>query len=123
MGLTTRQATAILALVETPGMSLSDLAETLGADQATASALVDRLFAANLVQRETDPGDRRRTSLTPTRQALELATSLAASRFASEQQIRSVLGPEDSDSLAGILSRVIEGLEEAPETGKLKARG
>ena len=121
MGLTTRQAAAILALVEAPGKSLSDLAETLGADQATASALVDRLLAASLVKRETDPDDRRRASLLPTEQALELATSLARSRFASEQQIRAVLG-EDSETLAHILSRLIDGLEDKREAGTLRAR-
>jgi DNA-binding MarR family transcriptional regulator len=109
--LTPRQAAAVLAFVENPGATLSYLAETVGADQATASALVDRLLAADLVRRETDPADRRRAMLHPTDKALQLAQAIAGARRASEDRIRAVLGNTDSDRLATLLARLVDGLE------------
>ena len=110
LDLTHRQAAALLELVEAPGMSLGALAETLGADQPTASALVDRLLAAGLVQRETDPTDRRRARLHPAGAAWAIAEKVAAARRESEDLIRRALGPEDSDELARILSRLTAAL-------------
>ena len=115
LDLTPRQAAAILALVEHPGATLTSLAAALHADQATASALVDRLLAADLVRRETDPVDRRRAMLQPTEKALRLAHGLAEARSASEQRIRAVLGSAGSDRLADLLSRLIAGLDAGGE--------
>lgn len=112
LDLTHRQAAALLALVEKPGMSLGALAETMGADQPTASALVDRLLAADLVRRETDPEDRRRARLQPTDAAMAIAKKVADARRESEQLIRHALGPEDSDSLVRVLIRLIGELAE-----------
>lgn len=110
LDLTPRQAAAILALSETPGATLSSLAESLGADQATTSALVDRLLSAGLVLRETDPADRRRAMLRPTDSALSLVRALGDARRYSESCIIEVLGAGDCENMAAILSRLIEGL-------------
>ena len=110
--LTNRQAAAILALVEAPGITLRELSETLGADRATASALIDRLLAADLVRRETNPDDRRRVMLYPTLKSLELAETLAAAGHASEERIKAVLGERDSAKLAALLDRLIDGLKQ-----------
>lgn len=122
LDLTARQAAAILALVEEPGATLSRLAETLGADQATASALVDRLLAADLVTRETDPSDRRRAMLHPTAKALSLAKAIAEARQVVEESIRNVLGAGDSAQLADLLTRLADGLERRREAAAAGAR-
>jgi DNA-binding MarR family transcriptional regulator len=122
LDLTARQAAAILALVEEPGATLSRLAEHLGADQATASALVDRLLAAELVRRETDPADRRRAMLHPTEKALKLAKAIAEARRTVEESIRDVLGAGDSAQLAGLLARLADGLERRREAAVSGAR-
>ena len=93
--LTPRQATAILSLVETPGVTLGTLAEALRADQATASAVVDRLLAAELVKRETDPADRRRARLYATEKALMIAEQVAEARRRTDDMIEDVLGLGD----------------------------
>ncbi len=111
MDLTARQGTALLALVETPGQSLGSLADALGADQATASALIDRLLAADLVRRETDPGDRRRARLFPTSRALDLAGRLDAARRANEALLEEALGPKDVEKLEKLLGRLADDLE------------
>ena len=107
-----RQAAAILAVVETPGVGLGSLAQTLGADQPTTSALVDRLLVADLVRRETDPADRRRAHLYPTASATRFASSIAAARQQTEAQLQRALGSADAAALARILERLIGELEE-----------
>ena len=111
LGLTPRQAAAILALVERPGLTLNGLAEALGADQPTASSLIDRLLAAGYVRRETDPNDRRKASLQPTANAMQIAEALAAARHSTEELIRGSLGPQDSDELTRLLIRLVERLD------------
>lgn len=112
MELTERQASAILTIVNTPAITLGQLAERMGADQPTASALIDRLLAADLVRRETQTDDRRRVSLQPTDKALRLAEGLEAARHDSEQMIWATLGTEDGEELIRILTRLIQSLSE-----------
>lgn len=54
------------------GASLSAVAEHLGVQDATASAMVDRLVKRGLVRRETHPVERRRLDLGLTRAGLSL---------------------------------------------------
>jgi DNA-binding MarR family transcriptional regulator len=46
-----------------PGASLSDLAEHVGLSLPAMSSLVERLVGRGLVERQTDPADRRRVTL------------------------------------------------------------
>ncbi len=117
MDLTARQAAALLALAETPGVGLGALAETLGSDQATASAVIDRLLAADLVRRETDPQDRRRARLYPTDRAMQKVERLEAARRANESLIEEALGPQDGARLRKLLTRLSSELEQAAITG------
>jgi DNA-binding MarR family transcriptional regulator len=110
--LTPRQATAILSLIETPGVTLGTLAEALRADQATASAVVDRLLAAELVRRETDPADRRRARLYATKKALLIAEQVAEARRRTDDLIEDVLGRQASKELKKVLTRLSERLEQ-----------
>lgn len=110
--LTTRQAAALLALVENPGVTLGALAETLRSDQPTASAVVDRLLAADLVKRETDPDDRRRARLYPTDRALQMAERIAEARRETEATIERVLGEHTARKLHKALPVLCERLEQ-----------
>ncbi len=109
--LTTRQASAILALVEAPGVTLGSLAEALRADQATASSVVDRLLAAELVKRETDPADRRRARLYPTDKALRIAENVARARHRTEEMLEAALGATTAHKLKKVLTELSERLE------------
>jgi len=61
------QLRVLACLNNCPGSSLSQVAESLGVTNATASALIDRLVRNGLVDRSDDPRERRRVilSLTP----------------------------------------------------------
>jgi DNA-binding MarR family transcriptional regulator len=115
LDLTYRQAAAVHAVTEAPGMTLGALAEALGADQATASALVDRLLSAGLVRRETDPSDRRRAMLFATRRALRLARGIQQARRETEVFLEEALGPEGAAELRRLLERLTTRLERQPE--------
>ncbi len=116
LDLTTRQAAAILALVEAPGVTLGSLAEALRADQATASSVVDRLLAAELVSRETDPADRRRARLYPTGKALRIAERLEGARRRTEAMLEEILGAPTAKKLRKVLGRLSEELERGRAT-------
>jgi DNA-binding MarR family transcriptional regulator len=111
LDITPRQATAILALVDNPGVTLGALAEALRSDQATASAVVDRLLGADLVKRETDPADRRRARLYPTEKALRIAERVAEARRRTDEMIEDVLGPQTSRKLKRVLTQLSDQME------------
>jgi DNA-binding MarR family transcriptional regulator len=59
-GLQLRDYIVLSALDKTPGLTQVELARTLGLDKTTLMSQLDRLEAADLVVRHSDPGDRRR---------------------------------------------------------------
>jgi DNA-binding MarR family transcriptional regulator len=122
LDLTYRQAAAVHAVTEAPGMTLGALAEALGADQATASALVDRLLSAGLVRRETDPSDRRRAMLFPTRRALRLGRRIQQARRETEVFLEEALGPERAAELRRLLEHLTARLERQPEAAATGSR-
>jgi DNA-binding MarR family transcriptional regulator len=114
LGLAPRQATALLTLVEHPGITLGALAEALGADQATTSAMVDRLMSAGLVRRDTDPTDRRRAMLQPTAGAQQLAEQLQVAREQTKRLLIEALGHERAKTLQVLLEDLITALGAEP---------
>lgn len=60
------QTRALAFIKNCPGSSLSRLAESLAITPATASAMVDKLVKAGLINRTTDPSDRRNIILSLT---------------------------------------------------------
>jgi DNA-binding MarR family transcriptional regulator len=113
LDLTARQAAVLLAIQADPGVGLNGVAEAVAADAPTCSALVDRLVERGLVVRGPDPRDRRRTSLTLTRDARDIAGRIAASRHAAEARIVAAIGPDTALQLHTLLVTLAEQLEHA----------
>jgi DNA-binding MarR family transcriptional regulator len=63
-GISVAQFRALLYVRRNAGCGLSDLAEHLGTSVPAASELVSRLVREELLERETDPAERRRIRLT-----------------------------------------------------------
>jgi DNA-binding MarR family transcriptional regulator len=83
-GLTPQQYQAILAIkarTQDENFSIGDLARELLIRPQSGVELVDRLEAGSLVDRITDPGDRRRTILKLTNKAEQLLSQLAANHL------------------------------------------
>jgi len=60
-------------------MSLNDLAELIGLDASTASRYVQKLVEGGLVERKTDPNDRRVTLLSVTEKGRNLSAAVIQS--------------------------------------------
>lgn len=92
-----------------PNIDQNGLAARMGVDRSHASLLVDKLVSRGLVDRQTNPDNRRAhlLSLTPAGEKLHARTR---PRFnSSQQQILSVLRPAEREQLLDLLVRVVEG--------------
>src|SRR5258708_1836007 len=65
-GATPHQFEALLALVRGGGASMNELATAQGIRMSSCTALVDRLIKQGLVERASDPNDRRVVRVVPT---------------------------------------------------------
>jgi DNA-binding MarR family transcriptional regulator len=115
LDLTPRQAAVILALAAQQGARLGALAQQVGADQPTISALVDRLVERSLVMREADPADRRRASLRLTPAAESLAGDIQQIRAAVDQQLVELLGEAPARQLLDLLNELAADLDQELE--------
>jgi DNA-binding MarR family transcriptional regulator len=75
---------------------------------------VDRLVARGLVTRDVDPGNRRQVLIGLTDEGAGVADRLRDVVAAGHQQILSGLSPEQRDSLAGNLRRLLLSLGDRP---------
>lgn len=76
LDLTVKQLRALFVLARAGSIPVSGLAERLGTRLPSTSVLVDRLVHAGLVERSSDPEDRRRVLLVPTDQGFDLMKRL-----------------------------------------------
>jgi DNA-binding MarR family transcriptional regulator len=101
--LTVPQLRALLFIRRHPGASLSPLADHLGMALPATSNLVERLVQTDLVERTTNPDERRRIRLTLTatgREHVERAQLLVRSRLRADL---TAISPTDLDGLAASL--------------------
>jgi DNA-binding MarR family transcriptional regulator len=73
--------------------------------------VVDRLLAADLVKRETDPADRRRARLYATDKAMRIAERVAEARRRTDEMLEATLGAQTAQKLKKVLTRLSEQLE------------
>ncbi len=95
------------------GARVQDVATGVGTSIAAASRLLDRLAADGLVERATDPGDRRSVRSTLSLQGRE-AVAVAQERF--EAALDAVLAAADIEAIASataVLGRLQAALEGA----------
>jgi len=114
--LTVPQLRALLFIRRRPGSGLSPLAEHLGMTPPAASGLVERLVRADLVERATNPDERRRIQLRLTPAGAEhvgRAHLLVRSRLSADL---ADLSPSELGRLAVALE-VLAGLARE-ETGR-----
>ncbi|MFI5867799.1 MarR family winged helix-turn-helix transcriptional regulator [Streptomyces sp. NPDC051546] len=88
------QLRALTATRHRPGISLTRLAEEVGAQAPAASRLCDRLEAAGLLHRRRSADDRREVGLVLTRHGQETIDELHERR---SQALRQVLGDMPAD--------------------------
>ena len=76
MGVTTSQAGAILAFPAKGGLTMNELSKAVNLDISTMTRMVDQLVEKGLVERQTDPKDRRVVRVGLTENGAELRKKL-----------------------------------------------
>ena len=102
-GLTEAQAELMRLVGRRPGMSISEAATELGLAANTASTLVSKLCAQDLIVREPDADDRRIGRLRLTEPAQQIADASRAARHAALAEVLDQLDDgEIADLTAGL---------------------
>src|SRR4051812_46720603 len=118
--LTPLQYAVLAYLIGEPDIDQSSLAARLGIDRNTTSVLVDELEAKGLLTRRVNGADRRARLLRLTPRGQKLHTRVHPLTFAGQQELLSVLAPDERDILLDLLVRLIEGnrVRARPGTGR-----
>lgn len=115
----------LLALLQLPpdGLSMSQLAATLGVMGATVSVLADRLVAQGLAVRMPDPTDRRVVRLAPSERGRQLVARAAAQQRRSAAEIIDRLSDDQVVAFLDVLETLADGAPDpaAPDARSEKA--
>jgi DNA-binding MarR family transcriptional regulator len=100
------QARALRVLCDRHEARMSDLAEALRIAPRSATEVADGLEARGLVERATDPRDRRAVILRPTAAGRQISHDVDAARAADAQTFFSRLSAQDRAQLTRILRKL-----------------
>ena len=105
-GVTVEQWRVLDGLSHREGRSMTEVANSAMLPAPTLTKIVDRLVAANLVHRRSDPYDRRRVLvlLTPRGRALRSRLDHVMQRH--QASLEAVLGPSGLGQLTDLLARL-----------------
>ena len=92
------QKRTLTFLRRNPGSSLTDLAAELDINLGSSSDLVERLVGMDLVERRTNPDNRRQIQLSLTPGAFEKATRMFNERIAELEHVRDHLSIDEWNS-------------------------
>ena len=101
----------LLRLVEEDGLGQAQLARLQSVEAPTMCRLVDRLVRDDLVERQSDPSDRRATRVFLTARGRETAAHGAEVIRSLEERAFADLDPAEAAELGLLLERVIGRLE------------
>jgi DNA-binding MarR family transcriptional regulator len=111
------QLKVMMMLAGHPGMTISQIAESLAVGKPSTSMLVDRLVQQDLVYRREDENDRRRTLVSLTTAGNDLTTRLHQGNIERLAQWYSALAPEDLAALRRGLEALAKVAQPAPISG------
>ncbi len=111
-GLPPAQAGAMRVIIRFPGLSQRELADKLHIQRATATVMLQKMERAGYIDRRSDRDDQRISRIYPT--PFAIATDVENQKKVSAYFDRCFSGvsPEDFETMAGALSRVIENLRD-----------
>lgn len=112
LGLYRGQHFVLAALWDQEGLTQSELAERTMVRPATMTASLQRMEAAGLVERRSDPHDQRVTRVYLTEAGRALKASVNAAWRALEQRTFSGFTPDEREQLRRFLSHIIANLEQ-----------
>jgi DNA-binding MarR family transcriptional regulator len=112
-GVTLPQLRVLFYLRTQPGVTTQVLASALGLRVPTVSGLIDKLVRNGLVERGSDPDDRRLIPLSLTVQGQEVVGTIRQGNQAYLQQLASDLG-DDLDEMTRVLELLAERVAQRP---------
>jgi DNA-binding MarR family transcriptional regulator len=119
-GLSTEQAQLLLVLWTFGPMSMTELGREVALSSGTLTTAIDRMEAAGLVKRVSDPDDRRAVRVEagpwPTGQRQKLLDTL----LATEAAMLTPLSAKERTTLLALLTRILDNLE--PTLGRKATR-
>lgn len=102
----------VLALLwDHPGLSQGDIARMLVKDAPNVTRIVDRLETKKLVERRSDPQDRRAHRIYPTRAGFALHETLGPEILQLRAELFQSLSQKEQDSLRSMLDKLFESME------------
>ncbi|MFN2569503.1 MAG: MarR family winged helix-turn-helix transcriptional regulator [Candidatus Dormibacteria bacterium] len=107
---TMHQLQVLRVLVEEGPLTMKDLASRIGIGPSSVTQLVDRLTQHGLVERASDPKDRRIQRIVVTQKATEAVTNFKASK---RRQMRVLLDPltdEELETFVSLAERMLSPL-------------
>jgi DNA-binding MarR family transcriptional regulator len=111
--MTATQRLALFELVDSGPLRLNDLAQRMGTSAPTASRAVDALDELGLVERDTDPTDRRAITIVLTDEGRRSVEERKARVYAAFSPAAAALSPADREQLAELLARLAAELSDA----------
>ncbi len=121
-GITPGEYGMLAAIQDSSGPDQRRLAATLGIDPVNAGQMIDRLEAADLVQRRIDPGDRRARLLSMTPKGEALRQRLRPAALEVQDRILAPLSDIERATLLELLTRVVEGNKNYARPGNGRRR-
>ncbi|MFG1350665.1 MarR family winged helix-turn-helix transcriptional regulator [Xanthobacter autotrophicus] len=110
LGLTAGEARTLAHVDFHPGLKQSALAEKMNVEPMTLVGFLDRLEAAGLVMRETDPKDRRAKIVTLTPEATPLVAGVMSAAATARREATCGFSEAEQALLRDLLLRLRENL-------------
>jgi DNA-binding MarR family transcriptional regulator len=111
-GVVPGQFAQLLALLEQDGVSQSELCRQVQIDQSTMAHTLKRMERDGLVRRSSDASDQRRTVITLTPRARELAPALVGAAQKVNAAAAAGVSRADMDTCMRVLAAAIDNLQE-----------
>lgn len=117
LNMSTPQLKALLLISEEEAIRMRELARKLGGSFSNATVLVDRLVDRGLVERLTEPQDRRVVLVRATKEGQYLIEQLATSWRALSEPVLAALDPEDLAALSRGLNALVQASKKEDAKG------
>jgi DNA-binding MarR family transcriptional regulator len=116
------QVDALDVLVSRPGQRMSEMAQAMRIDASTATRAVERLEAAGLAERLPAGDDRRAVVANATAAGRRMHERLVEGRLATLRAVLADFSPEERETLANLLERLVTGIDAVVERERAASR-
>jgi DNA-binding MarR family transcriptional regulator len=118
LGLTSVQFAALVAVRDNPSIDQATLAGMIAYDRTTIGGVVDRLVEKRMVERFTDPADRRCKRLQLTLEGGDALVRAEPLVSKSQDELVSSLTASEKEQLLALLQKVVDALGDVSRTSR-----